>query len=128
MELIPEILNEVGLSELKLSTGEKIIVKDQLKSSIADKNYLQAYQNMIAAEGGDADAKEKVDGLFKSKAIIENPDDQILNNLIEKQVPYDLKREIHWQTLQKYCKNKLDRGEKIPEGISVFTYSETVIK
>ncbi|MEM4270978.1 MAG: hypothetical protein QXO70_02690 [Candidatus Pacearchaeota archaeon] len=124
---IPSLLNSAGLSEVRLSSGEKIIVEEKIKASIADKNYLVAYNNMIKSEGGDAYAKEVVDNLFKSKAIIE-ASDEILEKLIEQNVPYELKRDIHWQTLVKYCREKLENGKPIPEGISVFQYQETKIK
>jgi len=126
--LIPSILNEVGLSEVRLVTGEKVIVEDKLKASIADKNYMLAYQNMIKAEGGDEQAEKKIDSLFKSKAVIENISDEILELLIEHEIPYDMKRDIHYQTLNKYCRERLDHGDVIPEGISVFQYQETKLK
>jgi hypothetical protein len=125
---IPSILNQVGLSELRLSSGEKLIVKDKLKASIPDKNYIMAYRSMIKEEGGDEQAEQKVDSLFKSKVILENPSDDVLSLLIEKEIAYEMKREIHYQTLNKYCREKLEQGKTIPEGISAFQYQETEIK
>lgn len=121
---IPTLLNEAGLSEVRLSSGEKVEIKDQLKASVADKNYLQAYRNMVEAEGD----KEKIDSLFKEEAIISQVNDEILDALIEKGIEYEVKRSIHPQTLKKYCQERLDNGLSIPEGISVFQYQETKIK
>ena len=125
---IPSILNEVGLKEVKLSTGEKVIVEDKLKSSITNKNYALAYSNMIKQEGGDEEAKNMIDSLFKTKTILENVSEEILDLLLDKDVEYDIKKEIPWQTLNKYCKERLGQGKEIPEGISVFQYQETKIK
>jgi hypothetical protein len=125
---IPTILNEVGLSEIRLSTGEKVIVEDKLKASISDKNYSLAYRNMIKEEGGDDFAVTKIDSLFKSRAVINEVSDDVLEVLISNNIPYDMDRSIHWQTLQKYCKGKLENGKPIPEGIGVFQYQETKIK
>lgn len=125
---IPELLNSVGLSELRLSNGLKIIVEDKLKANIANKNSLVAYRNMIKAEGGDYEAERTVDELFKSQAVIEDATDKLLEYLIDKEIPYDMKRTIHYQTLAKYCRNRLAQGKEIPEGISVFQYQETKIK
>ena len=125
---IPSILNEVGLSELKLSTGEKVEIKDKLKASVADKNYYSAFNNMVASEGGDEDALNRIKSLFKIKAVVEASDETVLETLIENDIPYEVKREIPWQTLNKYCREKLASGQEIPEGITVFQFQETKIK
>ena len=125
---IPSILNEVGLAELKLSTGEKVTIEDKLKASIANKNYALAYSNMVKHEGGDEEAKNMIDSLFKTKTILENVSEEILDLLLDKDVEYDIKKEIPWQTLNKYCKERLEQGKEVPEGISVFQYQVTIIK
>jgi len=128
-ELIPSLLNRYGLSEIRLSSGEKVIVKDNLKASIADKNYSLAYHNMIDAEGDDKDqAENKVKSLFKVQTVIEDPSPEVLNLLMENSVVYDMKHSIHPQTLKKYCKDRLENGKTIPEGISVYQYQEADIK
>lgn len=125
---IPELLNEVGLSEVKLADGKKVKIEDKLRANIADKNYLLAYKSMVKAEGGDEEAQRAVDELFKSQAIIESAEDELLEYFIENDIPYNVKRTIHYQTLVKYCKSKLEQGKEIPFGISVFQYQETKIK
>jgi hypothetical protein len=127
-ENIPSILNELLVSEIKLSTGEKIEVEDKLQASISNKNYFEAYQNMILNEGGDESAKEKINTLFKTQAVLNDSDEETLSILIEEGIGYDLKRTIHPQTLKKYCKELLESGKAIPQGISVFQYQETKIK
>ena len=126
-EAIPSILNSTGLSEIKLATGEKLKVEDKIQASIADKNYTVAYRNMIQAEGGDDNAEVKVDSLFKAQVVLEDVSDEVLEMLLEKDIAYEVKRSIHWQTLRKYCQGKLEDGKQIPEGISVFQYQETKI-
>ena len=125
---IPAIMNSSGLSDVRLATGQKIEVRDKLKASVTESNYSLAYRNMTNAEGGDANATKIVDSLFKSQVVIEDTSDEILELLLENEIPYETKRSIHWQTLHKYCREKLDKGEPIPEGISTFQYQETTIK
>lgn len=125
--LIPSILNSTGLSEVRLSTGEKLQVQDKVMSSIVDKNYTLAYRNMINAEGGDDRATELIDSLFKSQVVIDQISDEVLDILLDHNIPYDSKRSIHHQTLNKYCRDRLASGKAIPEGISVFQYQETRI-
>lgn len=124
---IPTILYKSGLSELRLANGLKVVVEDKIKASVANKNYLLAYRNMVQAEGGDEQAELKVDSLFKSKIVVDYAD-YIVELLLSKDIPYDSTRSIHAQTLKKYCKDKLGTGEIIPEGITVFQYQETKIK
>lgn len=125
--LIPSILNSSGLSELRLSSGEKIVVKDKLSASIPDKNYTLAYRNMITAEGGDDHAQQIVDSLFKSQVIIDGNNEDVLNLLLDNDIIYESKYSIHPQTLMKYCRDRLESGKTIPEGISVFQFQETKI-
>jgi len=129
--LIPSVLNECNMSEIKLKTDERIIVEEKIKASIADKRSAQAYAEMIKKEqelGKEYEVAEKnIASLFKAELRIE-PSEEIYDLLIEKNIPYDKKLDIHWQTLNKYVKEKMERGEPIPESISVFKYQETKIK
>lgn len=127
-ETIPAILNNAGIEKIKLSSGEEVIIEDKLKASITNKNYVLAYSSMIKAEGGDDNAEEIVDDLFNSKLVLENFTQKTIDILLDNDLPYHSDRKIHPQTLKKYCKEKLEKGEKIPEGISVFQYQETKIK
>lgn len=126
---IPSIFNELGLSEIRLASGEKVSVEDKLKASIADKNYLFAFKSMVEAEGGDENAEAQVRSLFKSKIIVDSDDtnEELLDVLLSLDIPYDVKHDIHHLTLAKYCKGRLGAGKPIPEGISVFQYQETKI-
>lgn len=122
---IPALMNELGFSELRLSSGEKVEIKDQLKVSVANKNYFQAYKGMLEAERGNND---KIDVLFKTETVINEVTNDVLNLLLENGVEYEIKKSIHPQTLKKYCQERLDKGLSIPEGISVFQYQEAKIK
>ena len=127
-EDIPRIFNSAGLTRLDLATGETIEIKEQLKASIANKNYLLAYRNMVNAEGGDETATTMIDALFKSELVIENASDELMDMLLNKEISYENKKTIHHATLKSYCKNRLESGESVPEGISVYQYQEAKIK
>lgn len=126
--LIPTIFNSVNLSKIRLNSGEDVEVQDKVKSSITKGNISAAYRNMINEEGGDEEAQRNIDSLFKSELVIENASDDVLDLLLDKDIPYENKKSIHHSTLNKYCREKLEKGESIPEGISVFEYQETKIK
>jgi len=121
--LIPSLLGEYNLSEIRLSSGDKVIVQDKLKASIPQKTINYVYKNMVDSEGLD-----KTEALFKTSVEIDYRVKEVINLLVENAIPYEFKTSIHWQTLNKYCQEKLGQGEQIPDGISVFQYQETKIK
>jgi len=132
-ELIPSIFDEVGLAEIKLENGKKIIVEQKLKTNISDKNTAKAFENMIKKEmdiSGESyeKAKEKISSLFDLSITIDEPTDKIKQDLIKKNIAYNQNMGIHYQTLNAYCKGLLSSGQTLPEGITSFSYNETKIK
>jgi len=145
-EHIPAILNEVGLSELKLKTGEKVIVEDKYKPSLAKKRIEECIKEMAELDANDIfdslSANDKagfnknelskkclqtVKEMFKDQLKIDtNP--EVIQALLRLEVPFEKELSIHAQTLKKYCKDRLSAGKQIPEAIKCFTYQETKIK
>ena len=125
MVRIPSLLNSVGLSELKLKSGEKLVVQDKVKANIAKKNINEAFAAMVEAEGGKEDI---VNSLFKTQLVVPEISDNLLDYLLEQGYTYDVQKTIHPQTLNKYCRERLSQGKNIPENITVFQYQETTIK
>lgn len=126
-EDIPQIMNNLGLSQIKLSTGETLTIADKIKANIAKKNLEIAFANMVNGEK-DLIAQKAIAGLFKSEISIEGEDPKILELLVQNNIPYNTSKDIHYQTLNKYCREQIENGKPIPEGISVFQYQETKIK
>lgn len=130
-DMIPEILNNAGLSKIVLDDGREVVVKDQVKASITEGNKDTAFKSMVAFAMADGFtekvALEMVRSMFKEKLILESnslSEQVLLNNGLA----YDKDRNIHNQTLNKYCRDRLAQGKEIPEGVSLFTYQEAVIK
>lgn len=131
-EEIPSILNELNMAEIKLTTGEKITVKDEIKASVNEANRRKLMEEMAKIEAEFRgiefeDALYNVKGLFKEK-LISDFDAELESELIQKGIGFDHKIDIHYQTLNKYVRDNLDQGLPIPESLSVFTYQETKIK
>ena len=125
-ESIPTILNDSGLSELKLSDGRKVVVKDQLKANIKKADLESAKQAMADLEDTE-EGKRYIEGLFAQKLFVDSSE-EVQQQLIEVGLPYTMDISIHHQTLAKYCRTLLESGRAIPEIISVFQYQETKIK
>lgn len=130
-EVIPNLMTSVGLSSFTLNTGETIEVKEKIFPNITKNNKTVAYRNMVNAEGEDEEAEKRIRALFKSKIILddldEDSEEQVLDLLMEHNLPYNLDMNIHPQTLKKYCRERLEKGLSIPEGISVFQYPEATV-
>lgn len=131
-EQIPAVLTDANMSSITLLTGEKLTVSDRIEANISDKNYMLARDNMVQQAIADGETSEqairRIDNLFKKNIVIEEPTEELKAKLLDMDVLYDNKYSIHWQTLRKYCKEQRNKGRDIPEGISVFEYSEATLK
>lgn len=130
-EVIPAILNECNLSEIVLKNGKKITVQDCVKASITLDNKKLAFINMVKAEENlgldEKQALQNINSLFKSHLEIEI-NEKAMQYLLDNDITYDTKRDIHWATLNKYCKEHLEAGQNIPDGIFCFEYQKTNLK
>jgi len=105
-ELIPDLMNKVGLKLIQLDNGAKIQINEFVDARIKDPevafNWLRATNNesiiknqiqVVLGRGDDAKAQE------------------ILQTLKENDVDADLKITVHNQTLKAFCRDALDNPE-----------------
>lgn len=105
-ELIPDLMNKVGLKLIQLDNGTKInlteFVDARIKNPEVAFDWLRATNNesiiknqiqVVLGRGDDAKAQE------------------ILQTLKEKDVDADLKITVHNQTLKAFCRDALDNPE-----------------
>lgn len=139
-ERIPEILGESGLSEIKLDTGEKIIVKDDLKVNVSKANESKFF--LFLKNRGEDDII-KLNYKF-DKDLSPDLREELDDFLIESDIEFDSEMSVHAQTKKAYFKNLLGLGkkdfekgretgkylpvEKLPEWVSVYIYKKTTIK
>lgn len=101
-ETIPEFLSQYGLSDIKLNTGEKIKVKEDLSVSVSEEK-----RNMFF----DFLEKRKEEDIIKTQFLFDRMDSEKLIQLIiylnEYEYSYELKKNVHPQTLKKYFKELL---------------------
>jgi len=141
-ERIPEFLLMYGLTEIRIHTGEKIIVKEDISVSIDDAHY-QDFINFLRSRGDDDIVKLQV--AFDKMESEKRSD--LLTFLLENEYVYESKDNVHAQTLKKYFKDILGmsindpevKEEKIKSGqvvkkeqlidfAKIFTYYKTTIK
>ena len=133
---IPSLLEEFNLSEIKLSNGTKVLIKEQLKASIAAENFPLAFDNLVEFfMSSQKMSKKEAHGMCLSFVTEELKildkgvkRDALLRYVNEQGIEHVLKQGIHNQTLGKLCRDIQSSGAQVPEGITTFTYKETTLK
>lgn len=125
-ETVPCMLEELGLKEISLSTGQKITVSADVYASIPKDRYGDAVRWLDEHGFGD---------IVKTKVILTYNRDQRLqakavsDNLSEKGFPVSLDESVHPSTLKAFLKEQLRKGTDIPlELFGAHPVSKTVIK
>lgn len=134
---IPELLNSFGLSEIKLDTGEKIIVKEDISVTISDdKRFFQFLK--------DRDEDDIIKLAFFFPKMESEKIEALYNYLVKQNYEYESEKSVHAQTRKKYFKELLGIGkpdleqglksgkyivkEIITNFVKIFTYHITKIK
>lgn len=127
---IPGLLTGCNLSSVTLSNGSCVDVKPVIKASIAAGKVNSVYTALmgLANRQDSILTGEQLNCLFKLQVIYEAPNNEQLESLKATGIPYDVKREIHYQTLNKLVKQLMAKGIEVPPEITVFSYMETKIK
>jgi hypothetical protein len=140
-ETIPQFLSMYGLSEIKLDTGEKIKIKEDLSVTVAEENQT-AFFNFLK--------KRKEEDIIKTNFAFTRMSSDKLGKLItflnEFDYDYELSKKVHPQTMKKYFKEILGllvdendrkkgiedkrylRKEDIEDFANVFELKKTTIK
>lgn len=110
-ETIPSAMQELGLEELKLSTGQKLSIKQEVYASIPAANKVQAYDWLndhgfgglikveVTAQFGKGEQEEAVRLSEQLRAMGLQP---------------SLDQSVHAQTLKAFLKEQLAMGTNIP--------------
>lgn len=114
---IPNFLTQFGISEIRLSDGKKVIIKDDV--SVTIKNPVEFFKFL----------KDRHDeAIIKKILTVEDYTDSLAEQLINQGVIFATDQNIHPQTLKKYFRDFLQFGEEPPDSVKLFPYSYTKIK
>lgn len=126
-ETIPSIMDETGLSEVRLADGTKIVVKDDIKVSTTGK-YRDAINSWLEETGRDSIIRDEVKinlGAGKSDmagAIIEAASGMGIDEI-------DRKRFVNAMTFASLVRELLENGESVPlEDIGAFRSRQTKLQ
>ena len=122
--LIPDLMDELQMSEIKFEDKTKVTVGKKVKANISKANEKQAFDWLV---------ENKFGGLIKSSVSAEFSRDEIeqareiVEELREREVDATLKEAVHNATLTSFVAERLEAGETLPECFSVFEYREAKI-
>lgn len=126
-EDLPDLMSEIGLSEIVLDDGTKISVKEDCSAAITAKNKTTAHAWLVDNGFG---------GLIRTQLISEfgtgEHDDAIeIRDILASEYHIDaaLTEKVHPATLKSFVKEQMEKGAAIPmELFSVHPYSKAIIK
>lgn len=140
-EEIPNLLNQHGLSEIKLKSGKKVIVKEEASVTVPRKKEDEFYKFLESREEDDI-----VKLHFAFNRMEHEKVKELFTYLGERDFDYTAERKVHPQTLKKYFKELLGIGldkeeralgiklgtylrkQDVQDIANVFTYFKTTIK
>lgn len=105
--IIPDAMDDAGLSEFKTATGERVIVKDVIRANIPAHLMREASAWLEANDGG---------GLIKtvvSSAIARDDHDLVavvMDAIAHTGATVDRKDSVHWGTLTSWVKERIAAG------------------
>lgn len=109
--LIPNIMQELGMTSFVLEDGSTVAVKDDLRTSIKVENRIQAWEWL---EG------QKHDGIIKTKVVSEfgrgemAKATELLSKLEKEGQAVSLDRNVHPATLKSFVKERLEADANLP--------------
>jgi len=116
LDLIPEFLLAAGLSEVKLASGEKVIIKEGISITIKDQELFHKF----------LEDRDELD-ILKTQFDFGRIEDEKLENLfawlMAEDYEYNVKKDVHAQTKAKYFRELLGVGASdYEEGLEKGTY------
>lgn len=114
---IPNFLKQFGLSEIKLADGSKIVVKGDVAVTVKDQ---EAFYKFLAERHDDA--------IIKSVMAMDDPPNELIDELVNRGFLVSYDRKIHGQTLKAYFREFMELGETPPDCVNVYSYSYANIK
>jgi hypothetical protein len=123
---LPDAMQQAGLTQIVLSTGEKISINEFYSAYISKANQQQAYQWLLD-NGHDGIIKNEVSLKFNrgESGIV----DETVLALKSRGLAPEVKQSIHPSTLKAFVKEQLTTGNDIPtEPFGVYIGTKAIIK
>jgi hypothetical protein len=125
-EDLPELMSELGLTEIKLENGSVITITEDVKTSITNANAAAAHSWLVENGFG---------GLIKTAVSVtfgrgdHDTAEAARDALAAEYEDVSLEEKVHHSTLKAFVLEQLRNGQPVPTDLfSVYPYSKAVIK
>ena len=123
---LPDAMQQAGLTQIKLSSGENISINEFYNAHISKANQEVAYQ-WLTANGHEGIIKNEVSlkfGRNESEVV-----DETVSNLKARGLSPEVRQSIHPSTLKAFVKEQLTSGNDIPsEPFGIYIGTKATIK
>lgn len=116
--LLPDLMTEVGLTELTLTSGRKIIIKRDIFTNVSKERFDAAEKWLIA---------NNMASIIKTQVIVP---DEFVTQLMLMKLPFEVKKSIHPQTLKALVKEQIEQNNSTfpKETFAVFEKTMAMVK
>ena len=110
-ETIPSAMQELGLDEVKLSTGQTVSIKQDVYASISDENKPKAFAWLNEHDFG---------GIIKTDVIVafgkgeQEAASALAQEMRENDLDASVKEGVHPQTLKAFLREQIASGSSVP--------------
>lgn len=123
--VIPDYFDSIGLSAVKMDSGETVSIKTDYACSITKANESAAF-NYLRENGLGEIIKHAIEVQKRGSSGDFDKIKEVLNTLA---MTYKESEKVHPQTLKAVVKEKIESGEQFPDKLfSVYPMRKTVIK
>ena len=125
-EVIPTLMQQAGVSSIKLDNGTSVEVSPYYYAKISEDKKVEAFKWLRENDHGDL-IKNNVSVSFgkgeDSNAV------NLKSELEAKGLVVDQKQDVHWQTLRGFVKEQIEKNKTIPsETFGLYIANRTKIK
>ena len=125
-DLIPSLMDEIGIESFVLASGDKVSVIRGYAASISEAHH-EAALSWLRESGNGSLIKNEVTASFGRGE--ETRAEELTGLLAKEGVPFKRKEGVHSQTLKAFVKEQMEKGTSIPmDLLGVYPYSTTKIK
>ena len=126
-EDLPQLMTELGLTELTLKDNSKVAVKEEVDAKITEKTRAEALKWLLDNDYG---------GIIKTVVAMEFGRGEhdnaaaIAHHLQQDEgLPVQLKEDVHHSTLKAFVKERLEAGVDVPFDLfNVHSYTKAIVK
>lgn len=124
-QVIPDLMEEVGMEEFKTSSGLHLKVKDVLKASLTKEKAPEGVAWLEEHGFGNIVKRELVAAFNKNE---EEKAREFAKLAQEKNFMVAIEASVHWQTLTSFVKEQMAKGEEVPEELfGVVQFKQTKV-